>query len=288
MRKISCFVLALLCSSASDLLRSDSPAANTAAKRPMTFEDMMADEAAGRNRRLARRQVAGVLRHTVDLEQEHQNAGAVAAGDRRPQARIGAIKLAVAQPGDSGSAVFARRQADSLSSAAARAASRSGSRTSIRRRARRRNAKKLTAIATEADNAKWSPDGQSIVFTVCGLSGLPGDHDRRLRRRATSATPTATAAADSKVKAQIFTHLLYRHWNHYTGDKRSHLFLVSVDGGANARPQSRRSARRSAVFARGLRAAAATFRPTRRNWRLPRISIRSRRSRPARRSTRWT
>ncbi len=39
------------------------------------------------------------------------------------------------------------------------------------------------------------------------------------------------ALADSKVKAQIFTHLLYRHWNHYTGDKRSHLFLVSVDSG---------------------------------------------------------
>jgi len=35
------------------------------------------------------------------------------------------------------------------------------------------------------------------------------------------------ALAGSKVKAQIFTHLLYRHWDHYTGDKRSHLFLVS-------------------------------------------------------------
>jgi dipeptidyl aminopeptidase/acylaminoacyl peptidase len=34
------------------------------------------------------------------------------------------------------------------------------------------------------------------------------------------------------VKAQVFTHLLYRHWNHYTGDKRSHLFLVSVETGA--------------------------------------------------------
>jgi dipeptidyl aminopeptidase/acylaminoacyl peptidase len=36
------------------------------------------------------------------------------------------------------------------------------------------------------------------------------------------------ALAASKVKAQVFTHLLYRHWNQYTGDKRSHLFLVSV------------------------------------------------------------
>ena len=38
--------------------------------------------------------------------------------------------------------------------------------------------------------------------------------------------------ADSKVKAQIFTQLLYRHWNRYTGDKRSHLFLITVDSGA--------------------------------------------------------
>ena len=37
--------------------------------------------------------------------------------------------------------------------------------------------------------------------------------------------------ASSKVKAQIFTHLLYRHWDHYTGDKRSHLFIVSSNGG---------------------------------------------------------
>jgi dipeptidyl aminopeptidase/acylaminoacyl peptidase len=42
----------------------------------------------------------------------------------------------------------------------------------------------------------------------------------------------AAKAADSKVKAQIWTHLLYRNWNHFTGDLRSHLFLVSVDGGA--------------------------------------------------------
>jgi dipeptidyl aminopeptidase/acylaminoacyl peptidase len=39
------------------------------------------------------------------------------------------------------------------------------------------------------------------------------------------------AAAASKVKAQIFTHLLYRHWDHFTGAKRTHLFLVTVATG---------------------------------------------------------
>ena len=38
--------------------------------------------------------------------------------------------------------------------------------------------------------------------------------------------------AASKVKAQIFTHLLYRHWDHFTGDKRSHLLWSRSTTGA--------------------------------------------------------
>ncbi len=93
------------------------------------------------------------------------------------------------------------------------------------------NAKKLTAIATEADNALWSPDGRSIVFTSAVYPDCAAitaaDFDTGNKCNADH----DGAAAASKVKAQIFTHLLYRHWNHYTGDKRSHLFLVSVDNG---------------------------------------------------------
>jgi dipeptidyl aminopeptidase/acylaminoacyl peptidase len=93
------------------------------------------------------------------------------------------------------------------------------------------NPKKLTNIATEADNALWSPDGHSVVFTSAVYPDCP------------AITPTDNgvgiqcnidrdaALASSKVKAQIFTHLLYRHWNRYTGDKRSHLFLLSVESG---------------------------------------------------------
>ena len=29
----------------------------------------------------------------------------------------------------------------------------------------------------------------------------------------------------------IFTHLLYRHWDHYIGDKRSHVLVVTADDG---------------------------------------------------------
>ena len=92
------------------------------------------------------------------------------------------------------------------------------------------NAKKLTAIATEADNAKWSPDGRSIVFTSAVYPDCPAittaDFDTGNK---CNAGRDAVLAA-SKVKAQIWTQLMYRHWDHFTGEKRTHLFLVSVDG----------------------------------------------------------
>ena len=37
--------------------------------------------------------------------------------------------------------------------------------------------------------------------------------------------------AKSKVKAMVFEHLLFRHWNHYSAGKRSHLFVVAAEGG---------------------------------------------------------
>jgi dipeptidyl aminopeptidase/acylaminoacyl peptidase len=94
------------------------------------------------------------------------------------------------------------------------------------------NPHKLTSIATEADSPKWSPDGRSVLFTS---SVYPDCAPITTADFATGNQCNAdrdTALAASKVKAQIFTHLLYRHWNHYTGDKRSHLFLVSVESGA--------------------------------------------------------
>jgi dipeptidyl aminopeptidase/acylaminoacyl peptidase len=94
----------------------------------------------------------------------------------------------------------------------------------------------LTPISTEADNVTWSPDGQHLLFTSavypeCSAGPSPGvapsgsDEDSCDKKR-------DEAEAQSKVKAKIFTSLLYRHWNHFTGDKRSHLFLASVDDGS--------------------------------------------------------
>ena len=39
------------------------------------------------------------------------------------------------------------------------------------------------------------------------------------------------AAADkSPVKGQVWDGLLYRHWDHFTGAKRSHVLVVDADG----------------------------------------------------------
>jgi dipeptidyl aminopeptidase/acylaminoacyl peptidase len=83
-------------------------------------------------------------------------------------------------------------------------------------------AHKLTNISTEADGAIWSPDGQKILFVSSVYPDCKDDACNKQRD---------DERAQSKVKAQIFTHLLYRHWNAFTGDKRNHIFLVSANGG---------------------------------------------------------
>jgi dipeptidyl aminopeptidase/acylaminoacyl peptidase len=79
--------------------------------------------------------------------------------------------------------------------------------------------RQVTTISTGADGAIWSPDGKNIVFvsTVypdCKDDACNKQRDDELKK--------------GKVKAKIFTRLLYRHWNAYT-EKRSHLFVVTAD-----------------------------------------------------------
>lgn len=82
--------------------------------------------------------------------------------------------------------------------------------------------KKITSISTEADGAIWSPDGKNIVFVSEVFPGCMDDACNKFSDQ---------ERANSKVKAVIFEHLLFRHWNHYNAGKRSHLFVVPVEGG---------------------------------------------------------
>jgi dipeptidyl aminopeptidase/acylaminoacyl peptidase len=206
-----------------------SPSSRTqTAKRLMTFEDMMHMKRLGDTAVSRDGKWLGYSVTTVDLD----------ANTRTPELFLqkidggDPIALAVGKPGDGGLQFapdgkhilfLSGRESDKQEIWIADFDSTTGATSS---------AKKLTNLSTEADNAKWSPDAKSIVFTSAVYPDCPAITESDFATGDKCNSDRDAALAASKVKAQIFTHLLYRHWNHYTGDKRSHLFIVSVDSGA--------------------------------------------------------
>ncbi|MGB7129208.1 MAG: S9 family peptidase, partial [Candidatus Sulfotelmatobacter sp.] len=89
---------------------------------------------------------------------------------------------------------------------------------------------KLTSIATEAGGELWSPDGKNILFT----SDVYPECDGAAQAETDCNARKVKAVEQSKVKAQIFTHLLYRHWNAYREGKRSHIFVIRVPKDSSA------------------------------------------------------
>ena len=81
-----------------------------------------------------------------------------------------------------------------------------------------------TSIATEAGGELWSPDGRYILFT----SDVYPECDAVLDVEAACNAGKLREHERSKVKALVFEHLLYRHWNAYKEGKRTHLFLTSA------------------------------------------------------------
>src|SRR5579863_3605884 len=82
---------------------------------------------------------------------------------------------------------------------------------------------RMTGIATEAAGELWSPDSRHVLFTSdiypeCNTPRSGNDEE-------CNAT-TLKEAESSKVKAQIFDRLLYRHWNAYKQGKRTHIFVT--------------------------------------------------------------
>jgi len=93
--------------------------------------------------------------------------------------------------------------------------------------AKAKAAAEAAAANDTAENEKAANDAAALAAEVNSTQTSADPNQEADRCNATR----AASAASSKVKAQIFTHLLYRHWDHYTGDKRSHLFIVSSAGG---------------------------------------------------------
>jgi dipeptidyl aminopeptidase/acylaminoacyl peptidase len=84
---------------------------------------------------------------------------------------------------------------------------------------------KLTDIATEASGELWSPDGKNVLFTSDVYPECDGDPAKEGNCNAQK----VRAVEQSKVRALIFDHLLYRHWNAYKEGMRTHIFVISAD-----------------------------------------------------------
>jgi len=86
--------------------------------------------------------------------------------------------------------------------------------------------RRVTFLATEADGELWSPDGKHILFT----SNVYPACDDVPEAEANCNQQRLKEAEQSKVKAMIFDHLLYRHWNAFKEGKRTHLFVIPAEG----------------------------------------------------------
>jgi dipeptidyl aminopeptidase/acylaminoacyl peptidase len=85
------------------------------------------------------------------------------------------------------------------------------------------NETQLTNIYSQVSGFEWSPDGKKIMFvsSVCPECTTQECNEQKDKLK-----------AESKVKAEIFTELMYRHWNGWRGSKRSHLFLLDIATGS--------------------------------------------------------
>ncbi len=195
-------------------------------KRPMTFEDMMHMKRLGETAVSPDGKWLAYSVTTVDLEQNTKTPELwlqrIEGGDP--------MKLVIGGPGDSG-LQFSSDGKRILFLSSARSGQPGSQQIVIAdfdsATGTTAHTRVVTNISTEVDNAKWTPDGKFIVFTSNVYPDCPAitfDNTEGYRCN----EEKDKAAAESKVKAQIFTHLLYRHWNHFTGDKRSHLFSVEL------------------------------------------------------------
>ena len=80
---------------------------------------------------------------------------------------------------------------------------------------------RLTTLSGGADHIVWAPDGASLAFTSQVFADCADDacNAARLAER-----------KRSRVEARVYDGLLYRHWTEWSTGRRSHLFVMALDG----------------------------------------------------------
>src|SRR5262245_4225854 len=84
------------------------------------------------------------------------------------------------------------------------------------------NPRKVTSVPEGVGEFTWSPNGKMFAFTTDVYPGC---------QTLDCVAKRSEAEEKSKVKAVIADRLLYRHWDSFKRGKRSHLFVVSSEGG---------------------------------------------------------
>ena len=94
----------------------------------------------------------------------------------------------------------------------------------------------ITDVPTGADNEMLSPDGKLLLFTS---EVYPGCAPPDAKPGAFFDSPCNKAALDrdtqSKMRARVYTSLLYRHWNAYESARRQHIMSVILNGSGQVR-----------------------------------------------------
>jgi dipeptidyl aminopeptidase/acylaminoacyl peptidase len=87
--------------------------------------------------------------------------------------------------------------------------------------------RQLNAVSGDADGAIWSPDSKRLMFTA---DVYPECSDKHMWPQENACDKAKDEAAAASSKGQVWDALLYRHWDQYTGLKRSHILVVDFVG----------------------------------------------------------
>jgi dipeptidyl aminopeptidase/acylaminoacyl peptidase len=111
--------------------------------------------------------------------------------------------------------------------------------------------RQLTTLSTGASQAVWSPDGSMIAYVS---EVFPEYSDKPFKESDALNRQRLKDLKDGKIKAQLFTRLLYRHWDHWVEGKRQHLFIQPVQGGEprDLTPGDRDAVPSSSTFSAGI------------------------------------
>ncbi|MEP7354429.1 MAG: S9 family peptidase [Acidobacteriota bacterium] len=84
------------------------------------------------------------------------------------------------------------------------------------------DARQITKLSTETSGVLVTPDGNNLVF-LASVYPECGADDTCNQRHIEDETK-------NKVKARIYTSLLYRHWTEWRGARRQHLLTSNING----------------------------------------------------------